>query len=76
LTTIKRRLCDSGIARLFYDLHSDVIRYVVEVKTWFAYDGRQWVKTTERSGRWNYARISRRGSVSMLSVIMPMMTSL
>ena len=35
---------DIGIARLFYDLHSDVLRYVTEAKTWFAYDGRRWVK--------------------------------
>ncbi|MCL1795060.1 MAG: phage/plasmid primase, P4 family [Oscillospiraceae bacterium] len=36
---------DIGIARLFYDLHSDIIRYVSEAKTWFAYDGRRWIKT-------------------------------
>ena len=36
---------DIGIARLFYDLHSDVIHYVSEAKTWFAYDGRRWIKT-------------------------------
>lgn len=35
---------DIGIAKLFYDLHCDVIRYVVEAKTWFAYDGRRWAK--------------------------------
>jgi len=35
---------DIGIARLFYDLHSGVIRYVHEAKTWFAYDGRRWVR--------------------------------
>ena len=35
---------DIGIARLFYDLHSGVLRYVTEAKTWFAYDGRRWVK--------------------------------
>ena len=35
---------DIGIARLFYDLHSGVIRYVPEAKTWFAYNGRCWVK--------------------------------
>jgi putative DNA primase/helicase len=35
---------DIGIARLFYDLHSGVIRYVTEAKTWFAFDGRRWVK--------------------------------
>lgn len=37
---------DIGIARLFYDLHSDVIRYVLEAKTWFAYDGWRWVKNS------------------------------
>jgi putative DNA primase/helicase len=35
---------DIGTARLFYDLHSDRIRYVTECKKWFAYDGRRWVK--------------------------------
>ena len=35
---------DIGIARLFYDLHSGVIRYVFESKTWYAYNGRRWVK--------------------------------
>ena len=36
---------DIGIARLFYDLHSDVLRYVIESKTWFAYDGGRWTQT-------------------------------
>ena len=35
---------DIGITRLFYDLHSGVIRYVTESKTWFFYDGRKWLK--------------------------------
>jgi putative DNA primase/helicase len=35
---------DIGTARLFYDLHSGVIRYVVESKTWYVYDGRVWRK--------------------------------
>ena len=35
---------DIGIAKLFYDLHSGVIRYVIESKTWFFYDGRKWLK--------------------------------
>jgi len=33
---------DIGIARLFFDLHSGVIRYVVESKKWYAYNGRRW----------------------------------
>jgi putative DNA primase/helicase len=35
---------DIGTARLFYDLHSGVIRYVVEAKTWYVYDGKRWLK--------------------------------
>jgi len=35
---------DIGVTRLFYDLHSGVIRYVIESKTWFFYDGRKWLK--------------------------------
>jgi putative DNA primase/helicase len=35
---------DIGTARLFYDIHSGVIRYVVESKTWYVYDGKRWVK--------------------------------
>jgi putative DNA primase/helicase len=35
---------DIGVARLFYDLHNNIIRYVTESKTWYAYDGRRWVK--------------------------------
>jgi len=35
---------DIGITRLFYDLHSGVIRYVHESKTWYCYDGRKWLK--------------------------------
>ncbi|GHV32896.1 hypothetical protein FACS18949_05370 [Clostridia bacterium] len=35
---------DIGIARLFYDLHSGVICFVPECKTWFAYSRRRWVK--------------------------------
>ena len=36
---------DIGIARLFYDLHSNLIRYVFEPKTWFAFDGQRWTQT-------------------------------
>ena len=36
---------DIGIARLFYDLHSNLVRYVIEPKTWFAFDGRRWTQT-------------------------------
>jgi putative DNA primase/helicase len=35
---------DIGTARLFYDLYSGVIRYVVEAKTWYVYDGKRWLK--------------------------------
>lgn len=35
---------DIGIARLFFDLHSGVIRYVEESKRWYAYNGRRWAK--------------------------------
>ena len=35
---------DIGIAQLFYDLHSGVLRYVEESKTWYAYNGRRWLK--------------------------------
>jgi len=35
---------DIGIARLFYDLHSQYICYVKEPKSWFVYTGRRWVK--------------------------------
>ena len=35
---------DIGIASLFYDLHSGFIRYVIEAKTWYVFDGRRWAK--------------------------------
>ncbi len=35
---------DIGIARLFFDMHSNAIRYVIEAKSWYVYDGRRWVK--------------------------------
>ena len=35
---------DIGIARLFYDLHSTAICYVIEAKTWYTYTGRVWKK--------------------------------
>jgi len=35
---------DIGTAYLFYDLHKSFIRYVVESKTWYIYDGRVWLK--------------------------------
>ena len=35
---------DIGVARLFYELHSDVIRYVIEPKTWYFFNGRLWIK--------------------------------
>ena len=35
---------DIGIASLFYGLHNDFIRFVMESKTWYVFDGRRWVK--------------------------------
>ena len=35
---------DISIARLFYDLHSAVICYVVEAKSWYTYTGKRWTK--------------------------------
>ena len=35
---------DIGIANLFYTLHKRFIRYVLEAKTWYVFDGRRWVK--------------------------------
>lgn len=35
---------DIGAARLFYDLHSHAIRYVIEAKTWYTYTGKAWKK--------------------------------
>ena len=35
---------DIGIARLFFNLHRDKIRFVREAKTWYVFDGRRWVK--------------------------------
>jgi len=35
---------DIGIANLFYALHNGFIRYVMEAKTWYVFDGRRWAK--------------------------------
>jgi len=35
---------DIGIAKLFYDLHCNLICYVVESKAWYAYNGKRWAK--------------------------------
>jgi len=35
---------DIGIAKLFYDLHCNLICYVVESKAWYAYNGKRWTK--------------------------------
>ena len=35
---------DIGVAKLFYDLHADIICYVIEAKTWYTYTGRRWIK--------------------------------
>ena len=37
-------LNDIGTAQLFYDLHSESIRYVKEPRAWYVFDGRLWVK--------------------------------
>lgn len=41
---------DIGVAKLFYDLHSVVICYVVEAKTWYTYTGKRWIK--DEGGLW------------------------
>jgi hypothetical protein len=35
---------DIGTAQLFFDLHSDFLRFVKESDCWFVYDGRRWEK--------------------------------
>jgi putative DNA primase/helicase len=35
---------DIGTAQLFYDLHSDNVRFVKEAENWFTYDGCRWEK--------------------------------
>ena len=35
---------DIGTAQLFYDLHKGFIRYVMEAKTWYIYNGQMWEK--------------------------------
>ena len=35
---------DIGVARLFFDLHSAVICYVMEAKSWYTYTGKRWKK--------------------------------
>ena len=35
---------DIGAAKLFYDLHSAVICYVMESKSWYTYTGKRWKK--------------------------------
>src|SRR5689334_5776613 len=35
---------DIGITRLFFNLHSDKIRFVREAKTWYVFDSRRWIK--------------------------------
>lgn len=35
---------DIGVARLFYDVHRDCVRYVVEAKAWYIFTGQRWQK--------------------------------
>jgi putative DNA primase/helicase len=35
---------DIGIAQLFYDIHSCCIRFVIESKCWYVYNGKRWQK--------------------------------
>jgi len=35
---------DIGVAKLFYDVHSAAICYVVEAKSWYTYTGKRWKK--------------------------------
>ena len=35
---------DIGIARLFFELHSEFTRYVIEPKSWYYYNGKHWKK--------------------------------
>jgi putative DNA primase/helicase len=35
---------DIGVAHLFFDLYSESIRYVIEAKTWFMFNGKRWDK--------------------------------
>jgi len=35
---------DIGIAKLFFDIHSSMICYVVEAKSWYTYTGKRWKK--------------------------------
>jgi putative DNA primase/helicase len=35
---------DIGITKLFYDIHSCCIRFVIEAKCWYVYNGQRWKK--------------------------------
>ncbi|MCL2853357.1 MAG: hypothetical protein FWE20_10075 [Defluviitaleaceae bacterium] len=35
---------DIGMAKLFFDLHSKEMCYVVEAKSWYIYTGKRWQK--------------------------------
>ena len=35
---------DIGISKLFYDLHKEILCYVIEAKAWYQYDGKRWIK--------------------------------
>jgi hypothetical protein len=35
---------DIGVSTLFYEFHSDILRFVSESRAWYAYDGRRWAK--------------------------------
>ena len=35
---------DIGVARLFYDLHFRIVKYVIESKIWYYYNGKHWRK--------------------------------
>jgi putative DNA primase/helicase len=41
---------DIGIAKLFFDLHSSEICYVVEAKSWYVYKVKRWIK--DEGGLW------------------------
>jgi putative DNA primase/helicase len=49
-------LNDISIARLFYDIHSKNICYVIEPKIWYSYDGRRWVKGDGGLGVMEYCK--------------------
>ena len=62
---------DIGVAKLFYEFHSETNRYVAEAKSWYAFDGKRWLKDEGGANTAEMCKLFVQGYHSYFKIVCP-----